>query len=88
MTDNIVLAMPGGWMKMLVEIMLLLHLITAFPIITNPPAQFFEEMLNVPSSEDVLALSFPNFLLGFEPPLLLYTNGYLVHAVFDKCMET
>ena len=57
-TDNIVLAMPGGWMKMLVEIMLLLHLITAFPIITNPPAQFFEEMLNVPSSEDILALSF------------------------------
>ena len=45
-------------MKMLVEIMLLLHLITAFPIITNPPAQFFEEMLNVPSSEDILALSF------------------------------
>merc|ERR1719295_1834515 len=35
--DNIVLAMLPGWMKMLVEIMLLLHLITAFPIITNPP---------------------------------------------------
>ena len=50
--DNIVLAMPGGWMKMLVEIMLLLHLITAFPIITNPPAQFFEEMLNVPTSKN------------------------------------
>merc|ERR1712008_224358 len=49
-TDNIVLAMPPGWMKMLVEVMLLLHLITAFPIITNPPAQFFEEMLNIPSS--------------------------------------
>ena len=49
--DNIVLAMLPGWMKMLVEIMLLLHLITAFPIITNPPAQFFEEMLNVPTSE-------------------------------------
>ena len=52
MKDNIVLAMLPGWMKMLVEIMLLLHLITAFPIITNPPAQFFEEMLNVPTSED------------------------------------
>ena len=51
MEDNIVLAMPAGWMKMLVEIMLLLHLITAFPIITNPPAQFFEEMLNVPTSK-------------------------------------
>ena len=49
-TDNIVLAMAGGWQKVTVEVMLLLHLITAYPIITNPPAQFFEQVLNVPSS--------------------------------------
>lgn len=49
-TDNIVLAMSGGWQKVTVEVMLLLHLITAYPIITNPPAQFFEQVLNVPSS--------------------------------------
>jgi len=49
-TDNIVLAMSDGWQRMLVEIMLLLHLITAYPIITNPPAQFFEQMLNIPSN--------------------------------------
>ena len=60
MKDNIVLAMLPGWMKMLVEIMLLLHLITAFPIITNPPAQFFEEMLNVPTSENVFPLQMVN----------------------------
>ena len=48
--DNIVLAMSGGWQKVTVEVMLLLHLITAYPIITNPPAQFFEQVLNVPSS--------------------------------------
>ena len=54
-------------MKMLVEIMLLLHLITAFPIITNPPAQFFEEMLNVPSSEDILALSLQKSKLFISP---------------------
>merc|ERR1719347_247661 len=47
--DNIVLAMSSGWEKITVEIMLLLHLITAYPIITNPPAQFFEQMLNIPS---------------------------------------
>ena len=29
--------------------MLMLHLVTAFPIITNPPAQMFEEMLNIPA---------------------------------------
>jgi len=59
--DNIVLAMPGGWMKMLVEIMLLLHLITAFPIITNPPAQFFEEMLNVPTNFNWKRCAFRTF---------------------------
>ena len=49
--DNIVNAMADGWEKITVEVMLLLHLITAYPIITNPPAQFFEEVLNIPSSE-------------------------------------
>ena len=49
--DNIVLAMSSGWEKVTVEIMLLLHLITAYPIITNPPAQFFEQLLNIPSSK-------------------------------------
>ena len=38
-TENIVLAMSSGWQRVVVEIMLLLHLITTFPIITNPPAQ-------------------------------------------------
>ena len=49
--DNIVLAMSGGWEKVTVEIMLLLHLVTAYPIITNPPAQFFEQVFDIPSSE-------------------------------------
>ena len=49
--DNIVNSMSDGWERITVEIMLLLHLITAYPIITNPPAQFFEEVLNIPSSE-------------------------------------
>lgn len=49
-TDNIVLAMSDGPTRIVVEVMLLLHLITAFPIITNPPAQFFEQILGIPSS--------------------------------------
>ena len=48
-TDNIVLAMSSGWQRVVVEVMLLLHLVTAYPIITNPPAQFFEQILNIPS---------------------------------------
>ena len=47
--DNIVLAMSSGWERVVVEIMLLLHLITTFPIITNPPAQFFEQLFKIPS---------------------------------------
>ena len=50
-TDNIVLAMSSGWVKVTVEIMLLLHLISAFPIITNPPAQFFEGFLGIPAGQ-------------------------------------
>merc|ERR1719507_107738 len=46
--DNIVLAMSSGWQRVVVEIMLLLHLITTFPIITNPPAQAFEKLLHIP----------------------------------------
>ena len=53
-TDNIVLAMSEGWQRIVVEVMLLLHLVTAYPIITNPPAQFFEQILNIPSGEKSL----------------------------------
>ena len=56
-TDNIVLAMSNGWERVVVEIMLLLHLVTAYPIITNPPAQFFEQMLNIPSGKDLIIFS-------------------------------
>jgi len=47
-TDNIVLSLDGGWHRIVVELMLLLHLISAFPIITNPPAQFFEQLFGIP----------------------------------------
>ena len=50
-TPNIVMAMSDGPAKMTVEIMLLLHLISAFPIITNPPAQFFEGFLGIPAGQ-------------------------------------
>ena len=36
--------------KISVEILFLLHLISAFPILMNPPSQFFEGLLKIPSS--------------------------------------
>jgi len=47
--SNIVLALEHGPIRITIEIMLLLHLISAFPIITNPPAQYFEHIFNIPS---------------------------------------
>ena len=50
-TSNIVLSISTGYVRLVVEIMLLLHLITAFPILTNPPAQFLEFALNIPEGK-------------------------------------
>ena len=37
--------------KVAVEILFLIHLITAFPILINPPCQLFENILNIPLSK-------------------------------------
>ncbi len=50
---NIVRSISDGPLRLIVEIMLLLHLVAAYPIITNPPAQFFEYMLEIPNGEKV-----------------------------------
>jgi len=47
-TDNIVLKIADGPLRVTVEIMLLLHLISAFPILLNPPAQYFEHLMDIP----------------------------------------
>ena len=47
--SSIFLNLADGPVKVIVEIMIMLHLITAFPIITNPPAQYFEQVLKIPS---------------------------------------
>ena len=41
--------------KTVIEILFLLHLISAFPIILNPPFQFFEEIMKVPSGNHLLS---------------------------------
>ena len=46
---NIVLSIAKGGIRTTVEIMLLLHLVAAFPIILNPPAQYFEGLFNIPA---------------------------------------
>ena len=47
---NIVKNLSHGPIRITVEICLLLHLVAAFPIILNPPFQYFEHILNIPSN--------------------------------------
>ena len=48
---NIVESVCNGGFKIAIEVILLLHFVAAFPIMTNPPNQFFEEALGIPKSK-------------------------------------
>ena len=48
---NIVQSICNGGVKIAIEIILLLHFVAAFPIMTNPPNQYFEEVLGIPKSK-------------------------------------
>ena len=47
-----------GYVKIAVEILFLLHLITAFPILMNPPNQFFEGLFKIPQSNTIKYLDY------------------------------
>lgn len=42
--------------KIMIEVLFLIHLLSALPIILNPPFQFFEEVLKIPSSKQTPSL--------------------------------
>ena len=52
-SDNIVLSIAPGPVRITVEVMLLLHLVSAFPILLNPPAQYFEGLMNIPIGKTI-----------------------------------
>ena len=56
--DNIALSISSGPLKVTVEIMLLLHLVAAFPILLNPPAQYFENLMEIPLGKYILKVIF------------------------------
>ena len=59
--ENVILSMSDGGLKMAAECVILLHLVSALPIIINPPSQFFEEILHIPKGQN-------NFLLLHKLP--------------------
>ena len=46
--NNIIFSMSDGTLKSIAECVILLHVVAAFPIVLNPPSQFFEELLHIP----------------------------------------
>ena len=46
--ENVIMSMSDGGLKTAAECVVLLHLISALPIVINPPSQFFEELLQIP----------------------------------------
>jgi len=48
--DNMISSMSDGIMKKVAEGVMMTHLITAVPIVINPPSQYFEEIMDIPKS--------------------------------------
>ena len=51
---NVVLNLSPGPIRIVIEIMLLLHLISAFPILINPPCLYFEQLFKIPSGMSII----------------------------------
>ena len=49
--ENIIFSLSKGPAKIAAETVLLLHLISAMPIVINPPSQYFEEIMGIPKSK-------------------------------------
>ena len=46
-------SMSDGLMKKFAEGVMMVHLITAVPIVVNPPSQYFEELMDIPKCKYV-----------------------------------
>lgn len=59
---NIVISLSPGPTRITIEIMLVLHLVSAFPILINPPLQYFEQLFKIPSGK-MLSLWISNYYI-------------------------
>jgi len=62
--NSVIDSLCDGPVKIVVEILFLIHLVTAFPILMNPPNQFFEGLLRIKTS--------------FGPLRILYRSGVVL----------
>jgi len=72
--DSVIDSLCDGPIKVAVEVLFLLHLVTAFPILLNPPSQFFEELFGIPPTFGIFRILFRTgviaclLLLGLSLP--------------------
>jgi len=56
--NNVVESVCNGTIKVVIQVLLLLHLMAAFPIMMNPPNQFFENILGIPPNFNIWRIIF------------------------------
>ena len=72
---NVVLNLSPGPIRIVIEIMLLLHLISAFPILINPPCLYFEQLFKIPSGRSKLFIYHLNvFIIIFIHYIFIIYN--------------
>jgi len=62
---GIVCALCDGGVKLMVEILLLVHLISAYPMFLNPPNQFLEKMIGLPPGFTIKRTVFRTLIIAF-----------------------
>jgi len=63
--NSVIDSLCDGPVKVAVEILFLVHLISAFPILLNPPSQFFEGLLKIPSNFGPFRVLFRTLVIAF-----------------------
>ena len=66
--NSVIDSLCDGPVKIVVEILFLIHLVTAFPILMNPPNQFFEGLLRIKTSMYYSFTILKPLLLRFRAP--------------------
>merc|ERR1719342_1992516 len=78
---SVIDSLCDGYVKISVEILFLLHLITAFPILMNPPNQFFEGLFGIPQKFCVTRVLFRLTVIALM--LLLALSLPVFGAILD-----
>ena len=78
---NVVLNLSPGPIRIVIEIMLLLHLISAFPILINPPCLYFEQLFKIPSGMSIIETKYLHYFLVIH---LVYFYDFYIDLFFMK----